>query len=51
MDPTSLITPIFILNDNKIKLLKQSNNIKIKFHKDLQISKQFLKQYSSTPEL
>lgn len=50
MDSTSLITPIFILNDNNIKLLKQSDNIKVKFNKDLQISKKFLKQYSSTPE-
>jgi site-specific recombinase XerD len=44
------ITPIFILDNNNIKLLKQSANINNKFKKDFAVSKQFLEQYLHSPE-
>lgn len=50
MSSISFVTPIFILNDNNIKLLTQSAGITNKVTKDFEISKQFLEQYSHSSE-
>jgi site-specific recombinase XerD len=50
MSSILFVIPIFILDDNKVKLITQSKDITNNFAKDFEISIQFLQQYSNSKE-
>lgn len=50
MSSILFVIPIFILDDNNVKLFTQSRDITNKFTKDFEISIQFLQQYSNSKE-